>query len=71
MTDMARGRGEHLDAFAQLIQVRPEHRTYFGSFTQQHLAELIPHDHVSSDEMLVALTELMAADPTLAGYVRG
>ncbi len=66
--EMARGEGENLDAFAHLLSVRPQDRAHFRSFVQRNLADLLTHDHVSSDELLANLNRLMAQDNELSDY---
>lgn len=68
--EMAEGRGESLDAFAALMQVKPEDREAFGAFTQSHFEELFSHDRVSVGEMLGSLDRLLSADETLSAYAR-
>ncbi len=69
--DFARGRGEHLDAVAHLIQIRSEDREDFQALAQNHFESLFPHDHVTAAEMLEQLSQLMTADDALARYVEG
>ena len=69
--EMARGEGEHLDVFAQLLQVREEDHAYFREFTQKHVPTLFSHDDVTVDEMLSMLDCLMAEDERLSDYVLG
>jgi hypothetical protein len=68
--DFARGRGEHLDAIAHLIQVHASDREAFRALAQNGFESLFPHDHVTAGEMLVNLRQLMIQDDTLAGYVQ-
>ena len=70
-TDFSRGRGEHLDAIAHLIQIQVEDRDHFQALAQNHFEYLFPHDHVTAGEMLEQLSQLMAADDALARYVEG
>jgi hypothetical protein len=69
-SDFARGRGEHLDAIAHLIQVHASDREAFRALAQNGFESLFPHDHVTAGEMLVHLKQLMIQDDTLAGYVQ-
>ena len=69
--DFARGRGEHLDAIAHLIQIQVEDRDHFQALAQNHFEYLFPHDHVTAGEMLEQLSQLMTADDALARYVEG
>jgi hypothetical protein len=69
--DFARGRGEYLDAVTHLIQIRVEDRENFQALAQNHFESLFPHDHVTAGEMLEQLSQLMADNEALAGYVEG
>ena len=68
--DMARGGGEHLGAFAHVIQLEKRDLTAFQQLTHDHFEELFPHDYTTSGEMLEVLGRLMEEDETLAAYVR-
>jgi hypothetical protein len=67
--EMARGHGEHLDAFAHLIEVRSEHLASLRSLAQQRFELLFPHEEVTAGEMLRALATLMAEVEALSVYV--
>jgi hypothetical protein len=69
--DFAHGQGEYLDAVAHLIQIRPEDREGFQALAQNGFEFLFPHDHVTADEMLEQLSQLMAENDALASYVEG
>jgi hypothetical protein len=58
--DMARGEGEHLDAFAHLWQVDEEDRAEFTTL----------HDNVTVAEFLSELVRLMVEHETLSRYVQ-
>lgn len=68
--DMARGVGEHLGAFAHVIELEERHVAAFRLLTHDHFEELFPHDHTTSGEMLEVLAQLMAEHEALVGYVR-
>jgi hypothetical protein len=68
--DMAAGRGETLDAFAQLLGIRDGDRPAFFHFTQVHFADLFASDEVTSTEMLGSLERLMTSDPQFATYTK-
>jgi len=68
--DMAAGRGEMLDSFAQLIGIRDADKPAFFEFTQAHFADLFASDEVTSSQMLASLERLMAADGRFASYVK-
>lgn len=67
--DMSRGRGEHLDALARLIELREEDEVELRSLAQSHFELLFPHDHTTSVEVLRTLARLMSEDPVLSDYV--
>lgn len=68
--DMARGAGEHLGAFAHVIELEAQDLAAFHLLTHDHFEELFPHDHTTSDEMLEVLAQLMAEHASLVRYVR-
>ncbi len=68
--DMARGAGEHLGAFAHVIELEERDLAAFRLLTHDHFEELFPRDHTTSREMLEVLAQLMAEHEALAGYVR-
>jgi hypothetical protein len=70
-SDMARGDGEHLDAFTYLLQLDKGDRAEFKTFCQENFAHLFPHDNVSVDEFLVELGRRMAENPRLSRYLEG
>ena len=59
--DMARGEGETLAAFAELLAVPADQQAAFGSFTQAHFLDLFPNDGVTSNEMVDAFYRLLDA----------
>jgi hypothetical protein len=67
--DMARGSGEHLDAFATLMQVSQEDQPGFRSLAKQNFALLFPHDRVTVGELLITLDGLMVEGETPSGDV--
>jgi hypothetical protein len=69
--DMSRGRGEHLDALAEVIAIDEAHRAEFRGMTRSHFEELFPSDEVTVGEMLEVLANLMATRPSLSVYVEG
>ena len=70
-SDFARGRGEHLDAIAHLIQLPLADRDEFRALTQDNFESLFSHDHVTAGEVLDHLRELMIENDALASYVQG
>jgi hypothetical protein len=67
--DMARGSGEHLDAFAHVIELEERDLEAFRRLTHDRFEDLFARDHTTSDEMLEVLGRLMAEHETLAVYV--
>lgn len=70
-SDMARGDGEHLDAFAHLLQLDEGDRAGFKAFCQENFVHLFPRDDVTVEEFLVELSHRMAENPTLSRYFEG
>jgi hypothetical protein len=68
--DVARGRGEHLDAFAHLLQVGENDQREFTALAHEHFELLFAHDSVTSDEFLATLFDLLADHETLSRYVQ-
>ena len=62
--DAALGRGESLDTLAALLEV--DDAAAFGQFAQTNYDALFPSATVTSDELLVSLDRLMAADERFA-----
>jgi hypothetical protein len=67
--DMARGRGEHLDAFASLLQLDQGDRAEFKALSQANLEHLFPRDDVTVAEFLAELGHRMAESATLSRYL--
>lgn len=68
-SDMARGEGEHLDAFASLLELEAEDRAEFKELSQANLEHLFPRDDVTVEEFLAALGDRMAESATLSRYL--
>lgn len=66
--EMARGRGEYLDALAGLIGIDDSDRGAFRTLTRTHFAELYPDDRITAPEMLQTLSSLMAGSEALSRY---
>jgi hypothetical protein len=69
-SDIARGGGEHLDAFAHLLQIGDEDRAELTTLAQDNFDVLFSHDNVSVAEFLAELVHLMAERETLSRYVQ-
>jgi len=69
--EMARGEGEHLDAFAELLGVPESEQDRFGRLMQAHLGTIVPHDAVTTDELLAGVFAVMVAnDAPPSSFVR-
>ncbi len=68
-SDMARGQGEHLDAFTALLELDEADRAEFKAFAQNNLEHLFPRDDVTVEEFLAELGHRMAGNATLSRYV--
>jgi hypothetical protein len=66
--EMARGQGEHLDVFAALLEVPEGDRPHFGRLVQENLGSILPHDRVTTEELIGTVAGLMAADETLTRH---
>ena len=67
--DMARGKGETLEAFAQLMSISDADKPVFFHFTQANFATIFQGDSVTAGDMLTSLKGLMAKDAKLSAYV--
>ena len=67
--DMSRGSGEALDSLAHLLGVEAQDRAAFSQVTKDNLARIFPGESVSTDRVVVALREVLAADARLGRYV--
>ena len=70
-SDMARGDGEYLDAFASLLELDAKDRAEFKAFAQENLEHLFPRDDVTVEEFLAELGHRMAESATLSRYLEG
>jgi hypothetical protein len=67
--DMAKGGGEHLASFAQLLGIKDEQRGEFYALTQENYAKLSLAGEANADAMLIALNQAMASHPQFAQIV--
>ena len=65
--EMAAGTGEYVNAFASLIGASEATRPQMVRFFQAEYPSLFPTAETSSEEMLKALAEKLAAHPELLG----
>jgi hypothetical protein len=66
--DMSIGNGETLDALAHLIGVRDEDRAKFNRAMQENLSRIFPSENVATEQIVVALKDVLASDRELAQY---
>lgn len=62
--DMARGGGEHLTAFAQLLRIKESRQPEFFTATKTNYPVLFSSERTTSEEMLAKLTTELDAHPT-------
>ena len=67
--DMARGRGEHLTAFARLLAVPDEEVPEFSAFTQEKFSILYPSQQVTAEAMVATLTRELANAPQIHSLI--
>jgi len=66
--DMAIGGGETLDSLAHLMGIRDEHRAQFNRAAQRNLTKIFPSEHVATEQIVVALKDVLSSDRILARY---
>ncbi len=66
--DMSIGNGETLDSLAHLIGVRDEHRAKFNRAVRENLSRIFPSGSAGTEQIVVALKEVLASDRELAQY---
>jgi len=66
--DMSVGSGEALDSLAHLIGVDTQDRAAFNRVAKDNLERIFPSDEVATQQVVVALREVMGADARLARY---
>ncbi|MDH5445488.1 MAG: DUF3015 domain-containing protein [Gammaproteobacteria bacterium] len=64
ITDIARGDGEYLVSFSQLMGCDSQVQTEFASVMQTNLAQLLPAEPISDDVLLSRIHKLTADHPT-------
>lgn len=67
--DMAKGNGEHLTSFAELLNVPQEQRADFYALAQSHYRGMIQTGENTPAAMLASLDRGMSAHPTLAKVI--
>jgi Protein of unknown function (DUF3015) len=66
--DMASGGGETLDSLAHLLGVSEEHRAQFNRVAQQNLTKIFPSSEVATEQVALALKDVLASESNLAHY---
>ena len=66
--DMSIGNGETLDTLAHLIGVQDQHRAKFNRAMQENLSRIFPSENVATEQIVVALKDVLASDRELAQY---
>lgn len=66
--DMSMGGGETLDALAKLLGVRDEHKADFFRATKDNFGTIFASESASTDQVLVGLKQVLAANTELSGY---
>jgi DUF3015 family protein len=66
--DMSIGNGETLDSLAHLIGVKDEDRAKFNRAMQENLSRIFPSENASTEQIVVALKDVLASDSELAQY---
>ena len=61
--DMASGHGKYLTSLATLMKVPQAHHQEFFSLTKNNFHTLFPTEHVTPEDMLLTLTNTLAATP--------
>lgn len=68
--DMSVGQGESLNVLADLMGVPANDKPAFFQATRAHFGTIFAPENVTAGQVLDALNGVMAADSTLAGYVK-
>ena len=66
--DIALGNGESLATLAHLMGIQDADKPAFYSMTKSHFADIFPSEDVTAGQMLTAMSQLMATDPSLVKY---
>jgi len=67
--DMARGDGETLASLAAAMQVEPEDKPLLFATFKSNFTRIFPTDDVTSEDVLVAMRDVMTENEALARYV--
>lgn len=66
--DMSVGSGEALAALAHLLGVESQDQVAFNRLTKDNMARIFTTESVATEQVIVALREVLAADATLSRY---
>jgi hypothetical protein len=66
--DMAVGSGETLDSLAHLLGLEAQDRALFNRVAKDNMARIFPSDEVDTQQVVVALRDVMTSDARLARY---
>lgn len=66
--DMSVGSGETLDSLAHLLGVEGQDRAAFNRATRENMARIFPSQDASTQQIVAALREVLAADAQLSRY---
>jgi hypothetical protein len=66
--DMSVGSGETLAALAHLLGVESQDQVAFNRLTKDNMARIFTTESVATEQVIVALREVLAADATLSRY---
>jgi hypothetical protein len=66
--DMSAGGGETLASLAQLLGIQAQDQSAFNKLAQQNVARIFPSDAVSTEQVIVALRDVLASDTALSRY---
>jgi hypothetical protein len=69
--DMAKGQGEHLAAFVQLLGCSEANVGDFGRLTQQHYQQIFSRDPLRPIDLVEAVKQSIANDPILSRACQG
>jgi hypothetical protein len=67
--DISVGSGEALDSLAHLLGVEAQDRVAFNRLAKDNLAKIFPADGVATEQVVVALREVLASDARMARYL--
>jgi hypothetical protein len=67
--DMSTGGGEALDSLAHLLGVEAQDRAAFNRLAKDNMARIFPSDTVSTQQVVVALREVLSSDARLGRYI--